>query len=226
MSILVILGFGAFQGYFNVNDIEYNLNSNISESQMYDILGIEKGSTNLMFLNPSSLERKLQSNPYIKSAEVEKKYPGTLKIDIVYNIEIASIKYTNVFVVINDSKQVLRVQSDNPGTTLIDGISVEHFKTGENVTTDNDEMLGKIIDMISLARNSQVKSVDEADLKDGKVFVKFDSNFKVDFGDLRDLESSFNKFIAIYEDLKSKNLSGGVIDVGGNQLPTWRPYEN
>jgi hypothetical protein len=227
LALLAAISFIAMNimGKFNVDTIEFSYNPKISEDKMFEILGIAKGKTNIFTVSTGSAEEKLKAYDDIKEVKVVKRFPGTLSLRINYNNIIGKIKYTNIYIVVNETGEAVRIDSKKGSMTVIEGMGIKHFKTGAVVETDDDELFSKILALIAISKESQVKSLDSVEVRGSYVFAAYDKSYKVDFGTLTDLEKSFNSFIAIYEDLKKKNLKGGVIHVGDSELPSWRPLE-
>ncbi|GKT18313.1 FtsQ-type POTRA domain-containing protein, partial [Aduncisulcus paluster] len=82
---------------------------------------------------PSELEKKIIKHPYVKSVTIEKALPDRLILNIEYREELVAIKYSGLYVTIDESLTVLKVQESVGDIFLIDGFEFKSFNIGEEL---------------------------------------------------------------------------------------------
>lgn len=228
LLLSVFIGLTFFTGIFRITEIEYDLNPNVKESDILRLTDIEKTKSIIFFKLTSGMQKDMMKHPYVKTVKVIKHLPNRLEFVMTYYEDYACFKYANMYIIVDENGKVLKVIDHAPGpkVPLIDGFAVTHFKTGEPLNARESEYVGKVLDLISLVKKSQIDSVQGFTLADEGVQMKLHGSLRCNFGKMFNVESQFNTFVAIYEDLKGKGVKAGMIDVGGTGLPTFRNIGN
>lgn len=172
---------------------------------------------------PRHVEKGLLNHPYVKSARVTKKLPDTLVLDIEYREELAAIGYSGLYVTIDETTTVLKVEESVGDIFLIDGFEFHSFHIGKPIQVEKRQILMRTIELISLLQNSHIES---------KPYIRYDNGiellindgYRVLFGKGEDIERKFNNFADIYEKLSEKGVNSGTIDVSHDGLPIYRPF--
>ena len=126
----------------------------ISNSGMFTIDAIEvRGNTtsghNIIYqANIKETREFLEQNPYIKHAEVRRKLPSTLVIDVTEREERLVFKYDDDYLVMDEDGILLRKTRNKPMTTIIQGIVVSKIKLGEKIGTENSTRMDMALDLI------------------------------------------------------------------------------
>jgi len=174
-------------------------------------------------LGSEAMGEKLVKHPYVKTIHVEKKFPDKLKLDIEYREELAAIKYSGLYVTIDDTLTVLKVEESIGDIFLIDGFEFKSFNIGEELKVEDLRILQRTVQLISLLKNSHIEA---------KPYIRYDNGielllndaYRVRFGKGQDIERKFNNFVDIYEQLSEKGVQSGIIDVSHNGLPIFKPF--
>lgn len=224
LSALAILLIMFKSTIFNVDILMYNLNQNVSEGDLFKASGIEKGVSNIFLVSTKDIENSLQSNPFIKSAKVKKVYPNKLNLDLEYREAYAVIKYSDMYIGIDDELRVLSVDMDMPDGFLIEGFVLEGFIVGEEIEVEHKVILREALNLIELLKNSHIEFKPVVAFQDNSLMIALNDSFKVKFGRGDNIERKFNDFVDIYENLKGKGISSGIIDVSSDGLPLYKPF--
>lgn len=224
-SMLLVVGIGLLvfkTNVFVVKKFEYPASVYFSDSDIRKYG--ELNETSLYFtVMPEQLEKKIVKHPYIKSVEIEKKFPDRLVLDIEYREELVAIKYSGLYVTIDEDLTVLKVEESIGDIFLIDGFEFKSFNIGEELKVEESRVLRRTVQLISLLKNSHIEA---------KPYIRYDNGielllndaYRVRFGKGQDIERKFNNFVDIYEELSEKGVQSGIIDVSHNGLPIFKPF--
>lgn len=207
---------------FIVDTLAYNQNMNITNKEIMTYGEIV--DTNIFFVNTDSVEKKLLSHPYIKSAVVKKKLPDTLEIDFEYRDEFVAVVYSGIYLTTDDQLNVLKAEESIGDIFLIEGFNVKSFNIGEQIKVKDFHVLQHSIELIHLLMKSHIEAKPILKYVDGSIELELNSDYRVKFGDGTNIERKFNNFVDIYDDLNSKQAMSGVIDVSNEGLPSYRPF--
>lgn len=224
LGILVILFFLLIWiGIFNVDNIIYNNSVNISLREIMDYSGISENN-NYFLLSEKTLEEKLLEHPYIEEVHCKKVFPNKLNIEIKYREEFAAVFYSGLYLTIDDKLNVLKAEEFVGDIFLIKGFHVRSFNIGEEISVDDGHALSHSIELIKLLNNSHIEATPILNYYDNSIELELNSEYKVKFGDGENIERKFNNFLDIYDDLCLKSVNSGIIDVGNEGLPSYRPF--
>lgn len=225
LVLLVCVGAGLIVFKTNllvIKKFEYPASVYFSDS---DIRKYGELTESSMFFNvaPTLLENKIVKHPYVKSVKITKHFPDTLKLDIEYREELVAIRYSGLYVTIDDSLTVLKVEESVGDIFLIDGFEFKSFNIGEELKVEESRVLRRTVQLISLLKNSHIEA---------KPYIRYDNGiellindaYRVRFGKGQDIERKFNNFVDIYEVLSEKGVQSGIIDVSHNGLPIFKPF--
>ncbi|MGB3367366.1 MAG: FtsQ-type POTRA domain-containing protein [Acidaminobacteraceae bacterium] len=222
---IVLIGILLFKTpVFKIDSVSYNLSVDISENDIFKYGGIVKGETNLLLLDTDDVAKKLKDHPYVKSATVEKKYPNKLEIMIVYKEPYAIVKYSDLYITIDKNLYVLSVDNAKAEGFLIDGFVLESFVIGKEIVVESKLILRESLKLIELLEKSHIQFRPIIVLVDNGIEIQLNDYFRVRFGRADEIERKFNDFIDIYENLQSKDIKSGIIDVSNDGLPLFRPF--
>ena len=227
--LLIVLGiaYGAYYLTFQsdllkITAINYNPNEALDIYELQRYSGIHYGD-HIFAISAEEAAKTLTTHPYVRSATVVKKFPGTVNIDIVYREHYMSIRYSDIILSLDNTLQVLKVLDDVDGGFVVDGMHFNAFSTGKTIEVDAYYVLENIVKLIDLIKQSDL-SVDQTITYSDNSIIITCSGIKVNFGDGENIESRFNKFISIFQSLNDSGIQSGIIDVSSDGLPVYRPF--
>lgn len=209
---------------FKIDSVSYNLSVDISENEIFKYGAVVKGKTNLILLDVGDMAMNLKNHPYVKSATVVKKYPNKLDINIVYKEPYAIVKYSDLYIAIDKNLYVLSVDSAKAEGFLIDGFVLESFVIGKEIEVESKLILRESLKLIELLEKSHIQFRPIIVFVDNGIEIQLNDYYRVRFGRADEIERKFNDFVDIYENLQSKNIKSGIIDVSNDGLPLFRPF--
>lgn len=225
--IFAVLGLSYYvvirSGFFNIKQVVVVNNDYLDPRDIIKDTGIT-GDDNFFLVNLYGPREKLLENPYVKDVEVRRQFPDKVEITVYEREEFSSIFIAGTYVIIDEQGRVLRSVDKEVDIMTIKGYNIESYRIGEIMTSDDAYEFQRALDLVDLCNQVEALEADEISYEKGSIFLKLLNGLSVDFGNGKDIEEKFSKFYAIYEDLVSKGIKKGIINVSNNGLPTYRPF--
>lgn len=212
ISLLVILCLKL--SYFNVSNIVILNNEIINTEEILELSKINKG-TNIFYMDLKNIQTNVLSNPYILKANVKRKLPNTISIEVQEREAVFYAKNESGNLIIDRLGVVLEKKDDTSGMNLtnLTGIDFGGAKVGKVIPCDDNRKINFITEITDLieANTSGIKitSVDLSDFLDIKIYS---NNICIKVGDNSNLENKLNEALNIIVNNKLVN-SIGYIDV-------------
>ncbi|MGI6361977.1 MAG: cell division protein FtsQ/DivIB [Bacillota bacterium] len=224
--MVIICVFGGYvlsiSPLFNVQSIEVQGNHYVTEEQVVELSGLQKG-VSLFRQSFSQAEQLLSANPYILQSEVKRKLPATLIIRVTEREPVAIVASDNAFLTMTEDLMVVgrNKSSSNAEHLLLTGVegivpgtSVGTFLAGEQVEAG--------VEIIKQLSDDVYKGISEIDVGDPqKIRVFFDSGVEVRVGDTSDFVKKYELFTQILETQKKAGNLASIqyIDVSILEKP-------
>lgn len=213
-----------FTPLFKVSLVTVNLNPFTTEEELLDTAEIIKGKTILTFLSEGAVVKKLKTHPYVADATVKKIWPQKVALTIKYRQDSFAIPNAGFYIILDDQLQVLRVDKMAYDATVLDGFTFKEFKIGKRITVDQSKILERTVTLKQLMQKSHLTFLSKIQLNNGNLVVYTKQGLMGSFGDGKNLEERFNNFVDIYDNLETKGIKTGLIDVSSDGLPTYKPF--
>ena len=179
---------------FSINNIEVEGNSYLPKEKVIEISGVQNG-VNIFDVGKLRTIDTLEANPYIESANIDKKLPSTLVLKIVERSPEFIISNDERFAYISQQGYVLEIVEENALTIpKIIGFKavLETLNVGSRLEEEDLRKLNKILNVYEYAKRYEVADFITA------IDVSNDDNFtlvmdgegkKVYLGDCSDLNT-------------------------------------
>ena len=220
----LLLSSTLFTPLFKVSQVSLNLNSFTTQEEVLEFAEIETGKSILPFLSEGQILKKLKKHPYILNADLHKQWPQKLKIDITYRQDRFAMPNAGFYIILDDELHVLRVDKMFYDATVIEGFTFKEFKIGEKITVDQGKVLQRVVSLKHLMEKSHVTYLSKLTYADGGITAYTKQGLRVTYGDLTNLEARFNSSVEIFDNLHSKGIKTGLIDVSSDGLPIYKPF--
>jgi len=116
---LVVGGFAAVHSpLVKTHSIRVSGTSHLSSERVLKLAGLAQG-TNVFFLDIASVERRLETNPWIARAIVRRSLPRTVTISVQERVPVAAIGDAGVFDQVASDGTILAKSKDRPALPLI-----------------------------------------------------------------------------------------------------------
>lgn len=226
-AALALLTVGlAMTDYFQLKTLVYTPNPYVTEEILLEQMGIEKGKQLVFLLSEHQLELRLLNHPFVEKAQVEKLLPSGLVLDLVYRTPFFSIYNSGFYILLDESLRVLGVDEAEPEAVGVSGFRFKEFKIGQKIKVENQSVLERTVNLVTLMKKSHLTFSNVIEYKDGSLMIQTEDGIRGNFGEVENVEQRFNHFVVIYENLKDSGTKTGVIDVSTEGLPTFKPFDH
>ncbi len=137
-------------GIFQLSQIEVSGTRFMSPEELSALIPVEPDGT-ILDLDIESIKRKLEEQPFVRTASIGRKFPGILKLNIDERVPVAMIVLRKIFF-IDEEGYLLpkRLRGSNSADfPIISGIQLPQQKPGTLIT---DERISKVISFINLVQ--------------------------------------------------------------------------
>lgn len=218
---LVILSLTVF---FKIDTITVKGNKKYDTKQIVSVLPIEK-EKNLFVSDTKGAAQKLEKNlPYIYSADIERKLPSTIVVNItetptIYCVKTASKTYT----LLDDNFKVLEanVKKKPKKSIAINGVAIKKANVGETVEFTNKKLMNDLIILTSTVKElklDEITAISSSDVNNN--YLEYDGRIKIKIGPTADIESKVYSALSAIDKLKESNPDavGELTSMGGKQV--------
>lgn len=212
--------------YFCIKDISVLGNSFVNEQEIIEYAGITHGM-NTLSVKVKEIEKKLNTHPYILSAQVQRNLPGGIEITVNERDLVGYIPFMGSFLLLDSEGRVISAAARMPVKDLpvYQGIKVESFQEREILDIDNIQIFDKIIYISKcIAQNLAGYAPIEVNIEDVEnIVIDLDGRFVIKVGDIEGLEYKLQYSNTILEKLFNREI-GGEIDVSHGEKAFYRPW--
>ena len=219
----IVVTFMAIRLLPTVRNIEVIIDakeSQITAEQIISLSGVKTGDKLYQDLR-STIVKRIEENPYIKSAEIKRDLSGKVTIKISQRKPAYMINYAGQYIYIDKEGYILEVNSVSIEAPIILGFSTDFsaLSIGNTKIRLNQKDLEKL-DMVNqilsnFKSNNVENTVNSIDVSDKKDFVlRLDSEGKeVHLGDGSDINT---RVLYMKKILESETGHTGIIYINGN----------
>ncbi|MDW7671283.1 MAG: FtsQ-type POTRA domain-containing protein [Bacillota bacterium] len=146
-----------YSGLFTVKSIQVEGMNQIEERSLVDRSGIKLGDQ-FFGIKLSEVSKKIESHPYVRNADVNRKGWSTINIVVREREEYAIIPYMGSYITLDEEKVVLNVTDGILGSNvcLVTGIEFSSFQIGEQVQVQNEASLDTAYQILGAAREAEI----------------------------------------------------------------------
>ena len=217
--VVIMILFATRSNYFIIKKVNYNNPNYKSELSFNEI--IDK-KFNLLFVTDSFLKKEILKKSVIEDVIIKKEFPDQLNLTIDYKKPFLKIKENKISIIVNQTGEVLLINSDIELDYEVSGLNIAYYKKGEKLKIYNQELLERLINLIFLIKKSDVDINHKIIYNNDSIILETKEGIKVEFGNCKDIEKRFNNFINIYFHLLDKGIKKGIIDVSITELPLFK----
>ena len=213
--VIVLVMICLFTPVFGVTTINVENNQILDDETIIRASGIKKGE-NVFRINISDAEKSINLLGHIEKAEVKRKFPSRIVIEVKESSEAAYVLFAGNYVSIDVNGKVIgvlkaaEVQADKP---IISGMALKQFEKGSSFTASKSEKGEFVKELLASLKKSKlfanVKKIDISDVNNAKITL--DTDTLVVLGDNTQLDYKLAYLIEVLKSLD--NLRGGEIDL-------------
>ncbi len=229
LTILVLAGIMVFllsSDIFSLKNIYVTGNKTIPKDDIINLSRLQYGQ-NLFKMNKKKIYKNLFNNPKIKAIRIKRVLPSGISLDIIEREAIAAIPYLGSFLNIDEEALIVEVTGLGQGTGIpvVEGLSFDDFKTGEEMIVDNKEQLDTAMEILLALKNAdiskEIELINVKDIENIELIANDDISLIIRNHNL-DYKIQMAKLIM--DDLK-KNDKKGIIDMKHEGNPIFRERE-
>lgn len=218
VAVIIVLSLTVF---FKIETITINGNKTYDKKEITAVLPIEKGS-NLFLYDKDKASAKLQQNlPYIYKAEIKRKIPSTVVVNItetpiVYSIKNADKTYT----LLDGNFKVLETSAKKKKNSVaVNNVKIKSAVPGQTVELSSDKIQANLLELtktISDLKLDKITAIYSTDINNN--FMVYDSRITLKLGTLDNLENKIYSALTAIEKLNESNPQAeGTMTVTDNK---------
>lgn len=205
-TVLVILLLSS--SLFNINTIEVEGNSKLSDEKVISISSIEL-YTNIFNFSKSKIQSKLKENSYIETAEISRKLPSTVVITIKERVPTYMLQFADSYVYINNQGYMLDISNEKLEIPILTGFTTDlsNIKAGNRINSEDLNKMSMVIRISqTLSNNGLAEILSKIDMSDEKDYILFfdSEGKKVHLGNGSDLSTKIVCLKGMLEALPGK----------------------
>lgn len=206
---------------FTVEKIELEKNDRFSLELVKEVTGLKTG-VNLFEVDLKDCEKALEKRPYMKDAEVKRKLPDTIVVNVDVRQPVAVVKQNGMFIMLDREGYVLEKRKKLPHYTFFDGMTVSEATLGQVVKVKETEKYQRYMNLID--------EMEAADLYFRKLMIK-DKEVRLYArlnlyctGTEKNLVEGMRdgNLKAVLYNLSKKDVEKGVVSVGDDKYYSYK----
>ena len=209
---------------FKIQTVEISGNKIYTKQQISAVLPIEK-EKNLFLADTSSAKEKLEENlPYIYNAQIKRKLPSTIIVNIEETPQVYALKTQDkTYTLFDDEFKVLEtaVQKKPKKTILIKKAAIKEAIPGREAQFTNEKIKNNLKTLIDEQKRLKLDKITELYSVDiNNNYMVYDSRITIKLGTCEGLENKIYSALAAIEKLEAQNPQAqGVLNVStGKQI--------
>ncbi len=224
--IFVALAFG-MSVFFKVSNIEVTGGDRYSQEEIIEASGIKKGD-NLILINRQAVQDKIYSELiHICEAEVKRKLPNTISINLTESESIAAVKCDSGYWLIDHKGRLLERSTAVQCADYIQvsGVTISEPELGKTITSteENTPKITYLRDILSIIKEKDmlgdVNTIDLSNIANAQ--IDYGGRFKIKLGKNRNLEQKLQLMLGAVEKLSPEEE--GIIDVSEDKKANFSP---
>jgi cell division protein FtsQ len=225
ITILVIVGayYLASSDIFSISKIEVKSSgSHFAAADIATMSGIKSGD-NLWKTRMSKAEERLERDPYIADAKVERHPPGTVGITVKERVENYAVITVDRFAVMDWSGMVLRQSNEAPDLPVVEGVEITRAATGAAIEAARELLLSDVVKLIEDTEKSGLY-FSRVKVTDIGVRAYIYDTLSVE-GKLESVHDNLDKVKLVVLDLNKQKIRRGTIIVSDSGKCTFSPED-
>lgn len=208
VSIIAVIIVLSLTVLFKIETISINGNTKYKNKEITAVLPIEKGS-NLFLCDSKKAAEKLEENlPYIYSAEIKRKLPSTIVVNITETPTVYSIKNSDkTFTLLDGNFKVLETSAKkNNNCVSINKAKIKSAVVGQTAELSEEKIkdnLTELTSAISRLQLDKVTAIYSSDINNN--FMVYDSRITIKLGTLENLDNKIYSALTAIDKLNESN---------------------
>ena len=208
ISIIALISF-SLSPFFEVKNFVYNGLNVLVEEEISSIIETYNNA-NLLFLDHRNIEKELVKLPYIKSVEIEKKYPDSIIINIKEREPLARIKNNGQFLSFTSSGFIVE---STPGNLRVLVPEIKGFGYSlDNNYINFSSILNELVQALKELNKNTRSMIGTILYKEDSITATF-NKIPIYLGSSSQLKEKFRILQSITNKIKEEDLKVEYIDL-------------
>lgn len=207
---------------FSIHEVSVQNHNKLTEEKVIELSGVVFG-TNTFKVKSEDIRQRIESDPYIKTAEIKRDLPDGLIITVIERQDTACIYFLDHWIVIDKEGFVLKTVETNPKLTIIEGLIIDDFTIGQKLKVSNEAFLNDTLSVIIETEKNDLFfkkiGVEENQL------VIYITDKLVCKASAQVINNNMNVLRDMLYNLHSKGIKRGVIRILENGYYSFSPVE-
>ncbi len=213
--------FLATSSLFAIRHVEISGNSQVTEERIMDLAGITPGA-NIFSVRPSRADLWLTIEPYIASADVSRRLPGTVTVTVTERVPAAMMYAGSAVLFLDAGGRVLErfhILSE-AGLPLISGVDLTGCGTVPGCVIDGAGMSEALTVLAALPADAQsIGEINVANTQNIRLYTL--DGVEIRLGDASDFDTKYRLYTGVIEDDRQEGRGRiDYIDVSIVSKPT------
>lgn len=211
MVILVILLYLFLNSsYFTAASLKWTGLVLLDEEQLDEFVDFEP--TNVLYLDKTALQRRLEQHPWVEKATVKWSWPNTVEVLIAERLPLAWVAHEDRIYVLDKSGVLMTPPKQLPVLELPQVVNVDPASPAQ---------LKAAARLLTAVPPGMVGNLAKWDGANRALVTK--SGVQIIMGDLEDLEAKFMLLEELWQELTAQGIDPAVIDLRVLKNPVVRP---
>lgn len=204
-----------FAPVFNISEVIVNSGDNVTAQEILNNANIELG-TNIFRINDSKIKEKIETLSYVREADIYRKFPDTIVLEINERNPYAIVKYLESFAITDKYGYILEIKKENSGDLpIIYGLDSGSYVVGQKLEGNSLTKYENCAYLIEIANKTnfgyKFKEINYNDLTNVKLYIE-EIDTDIIYGNIfiDDIEEKLNHLSSILKELNGKK---GRIDM-------------
>ena len=187
--------------------------TSLTRAEVERLTGLSS-STNVLWFDPRAVERRLESDPWVATATVSRRLPGTIRISVVERVPVAMIQNERGFTVVTADGVALTTVEGDPALPEI------VVAAGSSARWENAQARAAAARAIAGLDAGRRPGVVRAVVWSGSLTVELDGGTRVEFGEPIGIEAKAAAARRILRWATSRRASVARVNVIAPDSPT------
>lgn len=221
--LALVLTIGVTMSYtflFNIEQVHISQISEMyDENLIFQASGVNIGDNLLRLNTKKSADRILDELRYVETAEVKRKFPSSLEIDVTFCVPAFNVEYSDGFLIVSKLGKILEKNTfKTDGLPTVSGIEPVTAELGKMIVTESEhknEAFNEITASIAVGDKSSISAIDLSD--EFAIVVSYTSGTVFKMGNWNDADYKLNLAENVMSEPSVNGKKGYITMIGTNQ---------
>lgn len=205
---------------FRIKTINVSGNKKTEKAEIIKQSTFQEGYKTFSFKRDEGINN-IKMIPYIKDAEIKRKFPDKVNIKVTERKPIAMASYMNKNMLIDENGRILETRNSGEEVDLADisGLELNNIQEGHQIF--QGKLAEEQIEFIEISNKkkklNQMKYINFSDMN--SIVVEMKTSEKVYFGNVNDLDYKLDYLDVILKDTKSKKKNVKRVEFNKGENP-------